>query len=349
VAELDFRDPVETALKYIPLMRRGGATVIIVLAHMGAEWDPAQGAWNGELVELTHELSGEADLISSGHTHTYISQKLNDVPVMQSGAKGLAFGRVDLFVDRASGHVRPELTRISEPTYFLHKSLSGAPSTYHGVPVRADPAFASEFKKFSARVEEVRRKVIGTTAEDIPNDGEFDTPIGRVVTDAMCAAALGKASVCLLNRGSLRAPLPNGKITFADVYAVTPFENKIILVTVTGKQIVTSLEHGLSSTYGPLELSGLAVNYDKQNAPGSRVVKVLLPDGKAVQDDQQYRVAVNDFLYSGGDGFSAFGKGTEMENTHLALRVVLGEYVTARPGLRVPREHRYQLITDKLH
>jgi len=91
------------------------------------------------------------------------------------------------------------------------------------------------------------------------------------------------------------------------LYTVLPFGNTVMSVELTGEQIKNALEKSpLSEKL--LQVSGIKVEYDISRPAGSKVVSALV-DGKPLDPEAVYKVAINDFLAAGGDQFAVFKQG----------------------------------------
>jgi 5'-nucleotidase len=94
-------------------LRTSGAKVVVVLSHAGggceAFDDPADLSScdsNSEIFDIARRLpKGLVDAIVAGHTHERLAHVVEGIPIVQAGALGLAFARVDLTVDRRAGRV----------------------------------------------------------------------------------------------------------------------------------------------------------------------------------------------------------------------------------------------------
>jgi 5'-nucleotidase len=132
------------------------------------------------------------------------------------------------------------------------------------------------------------------------------------------AAADGGAQIALMNPGGLRANLTaaaDGAVRYEDLFAVQPFYNNLVTLSLTGAQIVQVLEQQWLNQPRPriLQVSrGFAYTWDNAKPVGQRVVpgSVTL-DGKALDAAATYRVTVNSFLADGGDSFQAFKQGRD--------------------------------------
>jgi 2',3'-cyclic-nucleotide 2'-phosphodiesterase (5'-nucleotidase family) len=92
---------------------------------------------------------------------------------------------------------------------------------------------------------------------------------------------------------------------------VLPFDNYIVAIKLTGKQVREALEHGVSGVEAEEgrfpQVSGLVFRYSPSEKKGSRVKEIFVA-GKPIDPDQEYIVATNDFLAAGGDGYKVFGE-----------------------------------------
>jgi 2',3'-cyclic-nucleotide 2'-phosphodiesterase (5'-nucleotidase family) len=118
------------------------------------------------------------------------------------------------------------------------------------------------------------------------------------------------ADFTITNGGGIRASIKAGNVTVGDVITVLPFTNIITVCEIKGSEVYAALEHGYSllpATNGAFSQTDLQVVYNRFGAPGKRILRVLL-NGKAIDKNATYKVATNDFMAAGGDGYSMFGR-----------------------------------------
>ena len=152
---------------------------------------------------------------------------------------------------------------------------------------------------------------MGETAVDL--DGEQtrlqETNLGDLVADVMRAATGAEAA--LINGGSIRTSIHRGPIKAKEVYAALPFDNYLVAIRLTGKQLREALEHGVSGLEDKAgrfpQVSGLTFTFSRTAPVGDRVRDITV-NGKPLDPGQEYVVATNDFLAAGGDGYRAFGE-----------------------------------------
>ena len=134
-----------------------------------------------------------------------------------------------------------------------------------------------------------------------------EAAIGNLIADAMRASA--RADAAIMNGGGIRAGrihAPGMTITRRDILAELPFDNRIVTLEIGGGELRRALENGLSrlpDSAGRFpQVSGLVIDVDPGKPPGSRIVSVEV-GGAPLDEGKTYRVATNDFLARGGDGY----------------------------------------------
>mgnify|MGYP003600642488 CR=1 FL=1 len=126
-----------------------------------------------------------------------------------------------------------------------------------------------------------------------------------------------KVDFAVTNSGGIRTDIEKGNITQKDIIGAFPFPNALTVLTLSGKDVISMFEHGAGLTNGVLQVShGLVMEYDPaKKEVGSRITKLEL-NGKKIDPNKKYRIATNDFLANGGDGFSQFLSGTERNDVN---------------------------------
>jgi 5'-nucleotidase len=203
---------------------------------------------------------------------------VNSIPIVRAGADGRAVAVVDL-IRRPDGS---RTHRIGRDTVWA--------DTFH------DPAMARLVAPYAAVADSVGRSPVTVLAEALPPTG--DRRLGHSVADAARLAA--DADIGMYNPGGIRAALPAGVVTYADLYRVLPFGNTVVRLSLTGRQLRQLVERtGIRYYY-----SNLHVRYDPEARPGSRIVSVSFPDGTPILEDRSYTLGTVDFLAAGGDGLT---------------------------------------------
>ena len=142
-----------------------------------------------------------------------------------------------------------------------------------------------------------------------------EAAIGNLIADAMRGA--NGADVAITNGGGIRGDTqyPAGtKLTRKNILTELPFGNKTVMLELTGAQVKEALENGVSQIEDGAgrfpQVSGLAFTVDKSKPAGERVSDVMV-NGAPLDEAASYKVATNDYMGNGGDGYSVF-KGAKM-------------------------------------
>lgn len=351
IADLDFGDPVE-ALDRVSAELADEVDVVVGLVHEGAETTSCAqiGAADDAFGRVVRETSADVDVIFSGHTHLGYACAFDlagsDVqrPVVQGGQYGSHLARVRLTWDTAAEEV------VGVATDLLPTVVGGAPA------YPADPAVQAVVTAATAAAAEAGAVEVGTATGAIRRafvDGVEDrgseSSLGSLVADSQRWAtsrdnpAYGGAETDLAftNPGGLRADLPAGTLTYRDVANVQPFANTLVVLEMRGSQVRQALEEQwqpAGSTRPKLYLGtsgNLTYTYLEEAERGAHITSVTV-DGEPLDPTATYRVAVNSFLASGGDGFAAFAEAaSRADSGQIDLEAVVS-YVAAHSPITPP-------------
>lgn len=278
-------------------LEQKGITKIIAISHLGWDNDTA----------LAKAVKG-IDVIVDGHSHTLpkapqlIEEGNSTTLVVQAGEYGKFLDKLDVTFDTA-GKVIPSL------------------STGTLVEIKAqeeDTALKKKLEDYAKPIKDTMSEVISQSSVEL--DGVRDnvrtkeTNLGNLVADAMLekAAAWG-ATLAITNGGGIRASIDKGPITRGEVLTVMPFGNYLMVLELTGEQIIKALDNGVSQVESKAgrfpQVAGLKFTYDPSKPVGSRVVSAAVKTGSGyvpIAPKSKYLVATNNFMADGGDGYVSF-------------------------------------------
>jgi len=180
--------------------------------------------------------------------------------------------------------------------------------------VMPDPEVAAEVARYEQNFAKEIDAPLATTAVALDSRNAIvrtrEAAIGNLVADAMRARA--RADAAVMNGGGIRGGklYPVGStITRRDVLTELPFGNRLITIEIGGADLRRAIENGLSLLPNPAgrfpQVSGLTIEADASRPPGSRISSIKVGDA-ALDEAKTYRVATNDFMGRGGDGYSMF-------------------------------------------
>ena len=273
--------------------------------------------------QLAEEVGG-IHVIVGGHSHTKIEvpervgNEGGNAIIVQAWENSKVLGRLDLemrgkAVVRFSGGLIPVTADVLE-----------------------DPDVKTIIEPYATELTARMSEVVGTTLVALEGRRTQirtqETNLGNLVADMMRWAAGSDVQIALENGGGIRWHLlfPAGPITRGDVYTLLPFANTLVMMDLTGAQIKLALENGVSkypSADGRFpQVSGLRFTFDPTKPVGSRVVNVWV-GGTPLVETVVYRVATNDFLAAGGDGYTVLMLGTNFVDTGVYLMDYMVEYL----------------------
>ncbi|MFJ7977032.1 bifunctional metallophosphatase/5'-nucleotidase [Peribacillus sp. NPDC096379] len=134
-------------------------------------------------------------------------------------------------------------------------------------------------------------------------------PKGYLIADSFRDWA--KADLGWVNGGGARGSnIPAGDITLRNLYAIQPFANRVMLIEVTGEQLMLGLEQAgnSSDSYsgGYAFPSGFTYKYDPNASEGNKIIDLKLADGASINPNQTYSLAITNYVVNGGNNVTAF-------------------------------------------
>lgn len=308
IADLDFTDEADAVNRLVPELRAQGIETIVVLIHQGGaqrggDYNSCE-EFSGPVVDIAQRLDPAVDVIVSGHTHQAYICELHGKLVTSAGSYGRLLTEINLAIDPQSGDVKAARA-------VNHVVATALPK---------DSALTEIVSRHAALVASLQNRVVGRVGEPISplRDANGESELGKLLADAQLeATASAGAVIAFMNPGGVRAPLPyraGGEITFGELFAVHPFGNTLVTLTLTGEQISQILEEQWQRDRPrPLHVSrGFSYEWNENAQPGQRVIpgSVTL-NGQPLDRAARYRVTVNNFLADGSGGFPLFAQGEE--------------------------------------
>ncbi|WP_030554344.1 bifunctional metallophosphatase/5'-nucleotidase [Streptomyces exfoliatus] len=324
---LEFGDEVETINKYAKVLERKGVKSIVALLHEGGL--PASGAYNydcdspgpgngisGPIVDIAKNVSPQVDALVTGHTHqAYACTIADPAGKPRTVTSAASFGR--LYTDTT-------LTYDRRTKDIVRTAVASANHVVTRTVAPADD-MSKLIKRWKDLAAPIAGRPVGHISADIENPldaGVYEKPMGNLIADAqlegMAPADKGGAQLALMNPGGVRAPLTrkasgaegDGVVTYGEAYTVQPFTNMMTAVDLTGAQLITTLQQQVSgANLGAPKILQVSKNFtytlDMTKTGADRIVvgSVRL-NGEAIDPAKTYRVAMNEFLAGGGDGFA---------------------------------------------
>jgi 2',3'-cyclic-nucleotide 2'-phosphodiesterase (5'-nucleotidase family) len=291
--DIKFLPEIETLKTETGNLRRQGADIIVAVAHTDRDMDNA--------IVRTRLV----DVLLSGHDHDLAIGYDGKTVMVESNEEGNFVTAID-FVATVSGEGKDRKVAWA-PSFRVHDSAT----------IDADPEVLAVVKRYEGELSKELDIEIGTSKNELDSRSATvrsqEAAIGNLVADAIRDST--GADVAITNGGGIRAnkQYPAGaKLSRRDILSELPFGNSTSLVEVTGADISAALENGVSQIENRAgrfpQVSGLTFEVDPKAPVGARVSKITV-NGQPIDAAKRYKVATNNFMLTGGDGYASFGKG----------------------------------------
>jgi 5'-nucleotidase/UDP-sugar diphosphatase len=335
-----FTDPIASARTSVIALKQQGINKIFALTHIGFEND----------VLLAQKVP-DIDIIIGGHSHTSVGNIPNANHPYPLVEKNGTKEPVLVVTDWEWGKYLGDLSVSFDKTGKLI-AWAGKPHAIEA-SIKSNQEFVDKLKAYAAPIEALRQKIIGKSLVALDGDRvkmrTSETALGNLIADAILAKTKGdRVQVALINAGGIRNGFPLGNITMGNVLEALPFGNTITRVELTGKQLTEALESGVSMAEQEEgrfpQVAGVRFVWNAKLPVGKRVTKVEVKDASGnfqlLNPNAIYKVATNNFLASGGDGYRSFAEGKNLLETGYLLSDAIAEYISANSPLQVKTENR---------
>ncbi len=287
---VDFRDVVPTVQAAVDELTTAKVNKVVVLTHIGYDEDQRMVA-----------ALRDVDLVIGGHSHTPLGTpdlpgwqkaagpfptlvkdlKGIEVPIVQAYEWGKAIGRITLEFDGA-GHA---------------KKIKEAKAIVVDDTIPEDHRIKAMVDAFERPILALQNQPVGELKAALVRERDGgDSPMADVVADAMQAKTAPFGSIAaFVNAGGVRSALEAGKVTYGQAISVSPFGNTLVLLDVTGAQLLAALLQGVDSGGGQLTPSA-GTSYEVKG----RNIQVTIA-GAPLVPAKTYRVTLYNFTASGGD------------------------------------------------
>jgi 5'-nucleotidase len=373
---LEFRPEVTTVNALVDQLRREqGVKAFVVLLHQGgAQSPPAPPAsptttptgneytdvnrcvnFNGpEMQAIANGLDPRVSVIVSAHTHQPYVCTMSGKLVTSAASFGRVVTDIDLTIDQQS-------KQVTAATAFNRIVTQDVPQ---------DAGAQAILDKYTTLSAPLANRVLGRITADIRSARDNpsgqntagEQPMGDVIADAMLEATtptdFGGAVAAFMNSGGVRSGLlfnqisggeQPGQVTYGEAFNVQPFGNTLVVKTCTGQQIYDVLNQQFGNPApgsNRIMLPSANVHYQWSTTPGPHVVDGSVSfDGGAtpISKSAPYRVAVNNFMADGGDGYTVFRACTDPLGGEVDLDA-FARYLGAHSPVAPPALNRIERV-----
>lgn len=341
-----FADEIGYLKEAVKEIEAEGIDKIVLLSHVGYARDK----------EIAAAVDG-IDVIVGGHSHTLLSntdeKAAGPYPTMVKNPAGTDVPIVQAY---AYSKYLGDLTVVFDDSGVV-KSATGEPKLLDA-SVTPDEGFVAKVSELAGPIEELKQKEIGETAEAIDGSREVcratECTMGNLVADAMVDRLSDQGiTIAIQNGGGLRASIDAGTVTMGEVLTVLPFQNSLASFQLKGSDIVAALENGVGQVEEGAgrfpQVSGLKYTADLNKPAGSRITSVEVKEGDgfvAIDPNKVYGVATNNYMRSGGDGYSVFASaGQNAYDFGPGLETVVADYIAKNSPYKPYTDGRITVIS----
>ncbi|WP_282942517.1 bifunctional UDP-sugar hydrolase/5'-nucleotidase [Paenibacillus sp. RC67] len=331
VQDLDFREQESLLQEYVNLLRPH-VDLVIVLAHEGV---PAEQSTTDREVHVEEDFEEDVrmcrnikgiDLMITGHAHKSI---LKPYLVKETGTMLCSTRGLGTFVGYLKLKVDKSIRKIT--------SYEGHLEPIYSDQIKPDPVVAARVQYWDDRLKQLIDQKIGYAEEALTRNYFGESVLGNIITDAV--RLYTEADVVFTNPGGLRADVEQGDITVGHIISVVPFNNNVLVMDMTGRELKEVLEQSARMSAGVLEQSGVTIVIDPSAESSERLVEVLI-NGQPLDESRTYKIASDDFTCKGGDGFTAFGAAAHVKDTSMIMRDLVIEHIRKLGHIKPMLENR---------
>jgi 5'-nucleotidase len=340
VAGLTFQDEADAANKAVAeLEDQGVKTSVLVIHEGGFQSSPATingcaGNLAGSpILGIASRLDPSIKVIISAHTHAEYRCTVTTNGVTRLITSASSFGRI-LSDITLKLDVTGRLVSAAATNSIVENALNtpGTGVVRQPDPSKQDPAVQAVVNQYVTASAPLANQVIGKITADLTRapSPRGESQLGDVIADAQYVATqpanLGGAQLAFMNPGGIRGDLLTsaispggeavGEVTYGEAFTVQPFGNSLVTKTMTGDMIRRLLQEqyagcGAQTVSKTLQISS-TFKYESNPAGATCASKVgrMWVSGVEVQPGDSFRVTLNNFLSTGGDGFATFTEGT---------------------------------------
>jgi 5'-nucleotidase len=368
VAGLTFQDEADAANRAVAQLRDKGVETSILVIHQGG-FQTSGAALNGcagnlagsAIANIVSRLDPSIKVIVSAHTHAEYRCTITAGGVTRLITSASSFGRVLTDITLTIDDKHGTLAAASAENVLVTNALNtpGPGVVRQPDTSKEDPEVQAVVQQYVTASAPLSNRVIGRIQGDLTRtpSPRGESTLGDVIADAQLAATapadLGGAVVAFMNPGGIRGDMfmtdtssggeAVGEVTYGEAFTVQPFGNSLVTKTMTGDMLRRLLEQqfpgcGGQTTQRILQISA-TFRYEQdptQTTCAARIGRMFV-NGVEVGPSDSFRITMNNFLASGGDGFTVFNEGTNALGGAQDIDALVAAFAAAEPaGIAVP-------------
>jgi 2',3'-cyclic-nucleotide 2'-phosphodiesterase (5'-nucleotidase family) len=354
---LEFKETVTEAKKWVPILReKEKVDLVVITMHMGIEEDLRTGTLNpsqvpdeNAAIAIARQVPG-IDVILMGHTHRDVpSLVVNGVLLTQANRWASHVARVDLYLEKdEAGH-----------WHVVGKASRTIPVTEK---TTIDPEIAQLGQPYDKETQDWLSRTIGESSEELTSqDCRFrDSAIIDLIQRVQLEA--GKADVSMAACFNPQARIPKGPVTVRDIAGLYEYENTLVTLELTGRQLKDALEHSASyfREYQPGKslnelidqripgynfdmAQGVTYELDITKPFGQRILNLKFK-GQPLNPTQELRVVTNNYRVNGGGGFTMYKDAPVVYRSSEEVRELIIDWVERHKTIPSQADSNWRIV-----
>lgn len=330
IAPLDVRSEAEAVQRSVDEIR-DDVDLVVLLTHQGktapmqtdAESDPRLQRDIDADIRLAGAVHG-VDVLFAGHADAGTPEPVihpeTGTLIMQTYGQATYLGYLQIVLENETGAIR---------------SYDGKLIPVDSQRYQPDPVVLAKLRDYRSRYPELFQP-IGQSSAFIVRRYIEESDVGNLFADVIRQAA--NTDLAFIHAGSLRKDIPKGELARVDILDVYPFVDDVFEVRLNGDQVKQVLEQSLTLERGLLQISGLSIRYDTSKPIGARLISAEI-DGKELNPEVSFSIAVPGFLAEGGDLYVTF-QGAEILKNHGKVSSLMIDHVKSESPIAAPPRGR---------
>jgi 2',3'-cyclic-nucleotide 2'-phosphodiesterase (5'-nucleotidase family) len=210
-------------------------------------------------------------------------------------------------------------TTLSETSSYSNKNVAITPE----IDSVSDKAYEAILAPYREAIQSKLTEVIAYSDTGLISYRP-ESPLSNLLSDLMLEHGVNfcKANypdvvpqIALFNHGGIRSSIPKGEITIRNIFELMPFENELVIVLLTGQQVIELSNY--IATRGGEGLAGITFGMNNNKAENIKV------QGIKVDADRKYWLLASDYIANGGDGMKVLTWAEKRIDTGEKLRDII--------------------------
>ena len=320
-------DAVQTIRYYVPLMRKEGAELIVLLSHF-----PFYPDETGELFDVWKEIQDlQVDVLIGGHIPGDHASVRNGCAIVKAGFHGASLGHVTVGFDTDSRKIH---SMEAETIDVLHS------------PYGHDPQIDAFVQEATKDYEYYYTEELGEALEDIGMHLSRESAMGDLLSDALREAA--GTDFAYFNCTSCGRQIAKGPLTRYSIQKAIAFDEKLQVATMKGSDLYELFElihqPEIFGNNAELMFSGLKVKIDHTFPAGHKVVWIRDFDDQEIDKEQVFSVCTSKYLSTGGNQTEAFAHKFLWTELNLSIHDAIADYIRRKGCIKAEMDGRYVFI-----